>query len=249
MPEPSPTIRIARRSTSGVTAEGGDAFAVTLLRRAGFIPESSIHRFWHRLHYDIGTDRENSRATHAYDMLTAARYPVVIDPSLRLLPQPADDQPPATLPETISRALRELGEQVGRLDEAAEVSSLLRVLTDTRNGALLPVRELVDKAVPCVEGLHSPRAATAASALREASRALLAAHVELSIAADALESLPGAQQQHPDPAAAGPRVTAARARAATSPSPGRQRAASTPPVPATPATSAVTDAGPAQRRR
>ncbi|MDX6350381.1 MAG: hypothetical protein QOF84_5171 [Streptomyces sp.] len=215
MPEPSPTIRIARRSTSGVTAEGGDAFAVTLLRRAGFIPESSIHRFWHRLHYDIGTDRENARATHAYEMLTAAGYPVVIDPSLRLFPQPADDQPAATHAEMISRALRELGEGVGQLDEAAEVSSLLRVLTDTRNGVLLPVRGLVDQSVQWVEGLPSPRAATAASALREAGRAVLAAHVELSIAADALQTLPDGQQRHPDPAAADPRASAARARTTT----------------------------------
>ncbi|MFI1953169.1 hypothetical protein ACH437_15180 [Streptomyces xinghaiensis] len=84
MPEPVPAIHIARRPTSGVTAEGGDAFAATLLERAGFIPQSSIRQSWYRLHYDMGEDYENEKATSAYEMLTAAGYPVAIDPSLRL---------------------------------------------------------------------------------------------------------------------------------------------------------------------
>ncbi|MFD1660212.1 hypothetical protein ACFSL4_18910 [Streptomyces caeni] len=211
MPEPIPAIRIARRPTSGVTAEGGDAFAATLLERAGFVPQSSIRQSWYRLHYDMGEDYENEKATHAYEMLTAARYPVVIDPSLRLRNDRTGTPPLAATHDVYNQTLSALIDEIVHADEAVEVAALLYVLTDEKIGMLPALREVVEKAGFWVDGLGTP---PLAERLREANRALLEATVGIHHTADALLALPDDRQRRPVPQWL-LRTQAAQARTAT----------------------------------
>lgn len=72
-------IRIARGRGGQVEATGPlDPLAAALLRRAGFLSGQ-----WVRLPFDMGGEWENEHASWAADMLTAARYPLTLDPALR----------------------------------------------------------------------------------------------------------------------------------------------------------------------
>ncbi|TQE15534.1 hypothetical protein Sipo8835_45300 [Streptomyces ipomoeae] len=231
MPEPIPAIRIARHPTSGVTAEGGDAFAATLLERAGFIPQSSIRQSWYRLHYDMGDDYENEKATYAYEMLTAARYPVVIDPSLLLRNDGTGTAPLVATHDAYNQTLSTLIDEIVHADEAVEVAALLYVLTDEKIGMLPALREVVEKAGFWVDGLGTP---PLAERLRKANRALLDATVGIHHTADALLALPEDHQRSPVPQWL-LRIQAAQARTATGhapASPGSDEAE--PPPPAAP---------------
>ncbi|MET8682542.1 hypothetical protein ABZW18_34600 [Streptomyces sp. NPDC004647] len=110
-------ITITRGRGGEVEADGPlDECAVRLLLRAGFLAEGTLSGYWYRLPFDLGGAWENQTASHAAQMLTAARYRVVLDPALRpaqptagtpSLPQGrATNQPPplkavaTPLPET-----------------------------------------------------------------------------------------------------------------------------------------------------
>jgi hypothetical protein len=81
-------IRITRGPGGEVEVAGSfDAFAADVLRRAGFLFEPSLRGHWIRLPFDLGRDWENEHASWAAEMLTAARYPVHLDPDLRV-PRP-----------------------------------------------------------------------------------------------------------------------------------------------------------------
>ncbi|MFF7393199.1 hypothetical protein ACFZAE_32760 [Streptomyces scabiei] len=215
MLEPTPSIRIARHPTSGVTAEGGDAFAATLLERAGFIPQSSIRQSWYRLHYDMGEDYENEKATYAYEMLSAVGYPVVIDPSLLLRNDGTGTPAFAATHSAYNQTLSTLIDEIVHADETVEVAALLYVLTDEKIGMLPALREVVEKASFWVDGLGTP---PLAERLREANRALLDATVGIHHTADALLALPDDRQRRPVPQWL-LRTQAAQARTATSHTP------------------------------
>ncbi|WP_345279369.1 hypothetical protein [Streptomyces gulbargensis] len=78
------TIEIARRPGGEVDVAGPlDDLAVALLKRAGFLTEPTLRGLWVRLPFDMGRSWENERGRWAAEMLGAARYPVVLDDSLR----------------------------------------------------------------------------------------------------------------------------------------------------------------------
>ncbi|MFE3645895.1 hypothetical protein ACFXOM_33810 [Streptomyces sp. NPDC059169] len=86
-------IRITRGQGGEVEVDGAfDAFAADVLRRAGFLFEPSLRGHWIRLPFDLGEAWENEHATWAAEMLSAARYRVDLDPSLRT---PTTNAPPA----------------------------------------------------------------------------------------------------------------------------------------------------------
>ncbi|MFI6057262.1 hypothetical protein [Streptomyces sp. NPDC051286] len=91
MPTP-PDIVITRDPTGNVTAEGGDEPAVTLLKRAGFVIETTPRSFWYRLPWDMGEAHENQMASHATRMLSATGYRVDLGPDLHVgqLTTPSD---------------------------------------------------------------------------------------------------------------------------------------------------------------
>lgn len=78
----TPDVVITREPDGNVIAEGGDALATTLLKRAGFVIETTPRSFWYRLPWDMGEARENQMASHAARMLTAVGYHVDVDPGL-----------------------------------------------------------------------------------------------------------------------------------------------------------------------
>ncbi|MET8577331.1 hypothetical protein [Streptomyces sp. NPDC005012] len=76
-------MRITRGRGGQVEVDGVvDSFAAEILRRAGYLFEPSLRGTWIRLPFDLGHAWENEHAGWAADMLTAARYPVRLDPSL-----------------------------------------------------------------------------------------------------------------------------------------------------------------------
>ncbi|MEU9246973.1 hypothetical protein [Streptomyces sp. NPDC048385] len=91
----SEPIRITRGEGGEVEVEGRyDAFAAEVLRRAGFLFEPSLRGYWIRLPFDLGRDWENEHASWAAEMLSAARYPVRLDPDLHISP-PGQSTPSA----------------------------------------------------------------------------------------------------------------------------------------------------------
>jgi hypothetical protein len=76
-------IKITRGRGGEVEVAGVlDSFAAEILRRAGFLFEPTLRGHWIRLPFDLGRDWENAHATWAASMLTAAHYPVRLDPDL-----------------------------------------------------------------------------------------------------------------------------------------------------------------------
>jgi hypothetical protein len=93
-------IRILRGPGGEVEVEGAyDEFATRILARAGFMTFPALRGQWVRLPFDLGRDWENRHASWAAEMLSAARYPVHLDPDLRV-PSPGrpTPSPPATRP-------------------------------------------------------------------------------------------------------------------------------------------------------
>jgi len=91
----SDPIRITRSEGGEVEVEGRyDAFAASILARAGFLTYPTLRGQWVRLPFDLGRAWENEHASWAADMLTAARYAVDLDPDLRPAP-PAASAPPS----------------------------------------------------------------------------------------------------------------------------------------------------------
>ncbi|MFC9745255.1 hypothetical protein [Streptomyces niveus] len=90
-------IRITRGRGGQVEATSPlDPLAAALLRRAGFLSGQ-----WVRLPFDMGGEWENEHASWAADMLTAARYPVTVDPTLRSAPRsgaPSQSRPTTPCP-------------------------------------------------------------------------------------------------------------------------------------------------------
>lgn len=90
----SEAIRISRGPGGEVEVDGAvDAFAASVLARAGFDTYPTLRGVWIRLPFDLGRTWENEHATWAAEMLTAARYSVDLDPDLRSTP-PAPSAPP-----------------------------------------------------------------------------------------------------------------------------------------------------------
>lgn len=78
------TIRITRGPGGEVEVDGPvDAFAASVLARAGFDTYPTMRGVWIRLPFDLGRRWENEHASWAAEMLTAARYAVGLDPDLR----------------------------------------------------------------------------------------------------------------------------------------------------------------------
>lgn len=78
----TPDVVITREPDGNVVAEGGDELAITLLKRAGFVIETTPRSFWYRLPWDLGEERENRLASYAARMLTAVGYQIDLDPGL-----------------------------------------------------------------------------------------------------------------------------------------------------------------------
>ncbi|MFE9601578.1 hypothetical protein [Streptomyces hokutonensis] len=98
-------IRITRGPGGEVEVDGPvDAFAASVLARAGFDTSPMLRGVWIRLPFDLGRRWENEHATWAAEMLTAARYTVDLDPGLRPAPDSASAPPPPRRAKTAMTA-------------------------------------------------------------------------------------------------------------------------------------------------
>lgn len=100
MTDDNEPLHITRGRGGQVEVDGFvDSFAAEILRRAGFLFEPTLRGTWIRLPFDLGHAWENEHASWAAAMLTAARYPVRLDPSLTDTP-PDRTVPPPPAPGT-----------------------------------------------------------------------------------------------------------------------------------------------------
>lgn len=170
----TPDVVITRRPESGVTAEGGDELAAALLRRAGFIPQSSPMQQWYRLPYDLGEQTENEMVGHAVQMLRAARYEVDLDPSLAAV------------------ADQEVSDRAGRLDAASTAEQTAQAvprLLDSADSALVRLREALEASTGRWGDLPGESAQELADRLGAVCEHLAQVGRGLSDAADELRSL------------------------------------------------------------
>ncbi|MGQ4484288.1 hypothetical protein ACN6LM_002616 [Streptomyces sp. SAS_281] len=87
-------ISIIRGRGGQVEVEGAvDAFASSVLARAGFDTYPTLQGVWIHLPFDLGRTWENEHATWAAEMLVAARYNVDLDQDLRAAGPPASAPP------------------------------------------------------------------------------------------------------------------------------------------------------------
>jgi hypothetical protein len=99
-------ISITRGQGGEVEVESAiDSLARDVLSRAGFLFQPSLRGHWIRLPFDMGRDWENEHATWAAEMLSAARYPVSLDPDLHAnAPAPPASSGPARPPSMTAQA-------------------------------------------------------------------------------------------------------------------------------------------------
>ncbi|MEU3692351.1 hypothetical protein [Streptomyces narbonensis] len=206
MPTP-PDVVITRHPTGNVTAEGGDELAFTLLKRAGFVIETTPRSFWYRLPWDMGEARENQMASHAATMLTAAGYRVGLGPDLRVGPltTPSDPQGKSVHGHQILLLTDELN-GAEAYETAAE---LTEHVLDPHDGVLVRLSEFFEAAAEQAKASETDVGWDLSYDFAEAAAKLTSVGEDLHVAADRLRALdrpakPGWQARVADYYAAAP---------------------------------------------
>ncbi|MFF2954092.1 hypothetical protein ACFVVU_22465 [Kitasatospora sp. NPDC057965] len=142
---PAPVITISVEPSGSVVAEGSsDDLAATLLRHAGFRQIEDWYGCRHRLPSTTAAADRAAIATHATEMLRAARYSVDLDPRL-------DKGLPAAVTDRYGLApageqILQLTDQIRGATDFAEFSKALDELLDPDDGVLLRVHEALEAA-------------------------------------------------------------------------------------------------------
>ncbi|MFJ1602549.1 hypothetical protein ACIOHS_04130 [Streptomyces sp. NPDC088253] len=140
----TPDVVITREPTANVTAEGGDELAVTLLKRAGFVIETTPRSFWYRLPWDMGEQRENRMASHAARMLTAVGYQVELDPGLDVTRITTPTDPLGT--RVHGQQILSLTDQLNGAETYAGAADLVEHVADPDDGVLVRLGEFFEAA-------------------------------------------------------------------------------------------------------
>ncbi|WP_431949507.1 hypothetical protein [Actinacidiphila sp. bgisy167] len=186
MPTP-PDVVITRHPTGNVTAEGGDELAVALLKRAGFVIETTPLSFWYRLPWDMGEARENEMASHAARMLTAVGYRVDLGPDLRVgrLTTPSDPQGKRVHGQQILRLTDEIN-GAGTYETAAD---LTEHVLDPNDGVLVRLSEFFEAAAEQAKASETDTGWDLSYDFAEAAATLTSLGEDLYNAADQLRAL------------------------------------------------------------
>ncbi|QHC26766.1 hypothetical protein GR130_08280 [Streptomyces sp. GS7] len=142
---PSPSIIITTEPSGSVSAKGAnDDLSATLLKHAGFQQIQDWYGRRHRLPTTTPTADRSAIATHATEMLRAARYTVDLDPSLDTNRSTA----PANLlgPYTAGAEILRLTDQIRAVENGAELLQAVDHLLHPEQGALERVREALEAA-------------------------------------------------------------------------------------------------------
>lgn len=135
---------IVRESTGNVSATGGDDLASALLRRAGFVLQTTPDAHWWRLLWDQGEERENQMASHAARMLTAVGYSVELDPALAVGPVTTPTDPRGT--RVFGHAVLELTDQITGSDTSEAAAQAVEHVLDPADGVLVRLQEFFEVA-------------------------------------------------------------------------------------------------------
>ncbi|MFD5437786.1 hypothetical protein ACFWJ4_37245 [Kitasatospora sp. NPDC127067] len=148
-----PVITISAEPSGSVVATGtGDDLSATLLRHAGFKQIDDWHGRRHRLPTTTPRPDAAAIATHAAEMLRAARYSVVVDPRLDTgrLATPTD---PHGLKVTGQQVLQ-LTDQIRGASTATDAAEALDQILDPDDGVLSRLREALEAAAEQVTDLN-----------------------------------------------------------------------------------------------
>ncbi|MCI3270612.1 hypothetical protein [Streptomyces cylindrosporus] len=140
----TPQVVITREPTGNVIAEGGDELAVTLLKRAGFVIETTPLSFWYRLPWDMGKKRENQMASHAARMLTAVGYQVELDPGLDVTRITTPTDPLGT--RVYGHQILSLTDTLNEAETYTGAADLVEHVVDPKDGVLVRLSEFFEAA-------------------------------------------------------------------------------------------------------
>ncbi|GGS40798.1 MULTISPECIES: hypothetical protein [Streptomyces] len=142
---PSPSITITAEPSGSVSAKGAsDDLSATLLKHAGFQQIDDWYGRRHRLPTTTPTDDRAAIATHAAEMLRAARYGVDLDPALDTTKAFTSANPLG--PYAAGAELLRLTEQIRSAETGADLKQALDHLLDPEHGALERIREALEAA-------------------------------------------------------------------------------------------------------
>ncbi|ATW48215.1 hypothetical protein [Streptomyces peucetius] len=186
MPTP-PDVVITRHPTGNVTAEGGDELAFTLLKRAGFVIETTPRSLWYRLPWDMGEARENQMASHAARMLSAVGYRVDLGPDLHVGPltTPSDPQGKHVYGHQVLRLTDELN-GAATYETAAD---LAEHVLDPHDGVLVRLGEFFEATAEQAKASETDAGWDLSYDFAEAAATLTALGEDLHVAADQLRAL------------------------------------------------------------
>ncbi|MFE7334775.1 hypothetical protein [Streptomyces griseus] len=143
---PSPSITITAEPSGSVSAKGAsDDLSATLLKHAGFQQIDDWYGRRHRLPTTTTPLADQvAIATHAAEMLRAARYGVDLDPTLDTTQAFASANPLG--PYTAGAELLRLTDQIRSAENGADLKQALDHLLDPEHGTLERIREALEAA-------------------------------------------------------------------------------------------------------
>ncbi|MDT0464759.1 hypothetical protein [Streptomyces gibsoniae] len=219
---PTPSITITAEPSGSVSAKGaGDDLSATLLRHAGFQQIEDWYGRRHRLPTTTQAADRAAIATHAAEMLRAARYGVDLDPSLDTTRMTTPANPLG--PYNAGAELLRLTDQIRAAKNGADLRQAVDHLLHPEHGALERVREALEAACEQITDLDdeayplADRFGYAAEFVSSAQSELVDSDSELGHVGDSQQS-PAETQTHspkladPQSAALATSPTAARAR-------------------------------------
>ncbi|WP_329553682.1 hypothetical protein [Streptomyces sp. NBC_00696] len=142
---PAPSITITAEPSGSVSAKGaGDDLSATLLKHAGFQQIEDWYGRRHRLPTTTPAADRAAIATHAAEMLRAARYGVDLAPSLNTARISTTANPLG--PYTAGAELLQLTDQIRSAETGADLLQAVDHLLHPEHGALERVREALEAA-------------------------------------------------------------------------------------------------------
>ncbi|KMS74385.1 hypothetical protein ACM01_13895 [Streptomyces viridochromogenes] len=182
-----PTVVITREPTGNVIAEGGDELAVTLLKRAGFVIETTPLSFWYRLPWDMGEERENQMASHATRMLTAVGYHVDLDPGLDVTRFTTPSDPKGI--RVYGQQILLLTDQLNGAGTYAEAAELAEHVLDPNDGVLVRLGEFFEAAAAQVNAADTASGWDLSHVFEDAAATIVDLGTELRDAGDRMRAL------------------------------------------------------------
>ncbi len=182
------TVTITSEPSGSVVVRGGDSLAASLLTHAGFAFVNDWHGARHRLPTTMPFGEQAAIATHAAEMLRAARYTVDLAPGLdtNRLTTPTD---PHGL-HVVGGQVLSLTDRINGASDAAQTARAVDQLINPTDGVLIRLQEALESAAEKVTDLDDD-AYELADRFTAASEHLTAATEELKGTTEELRDLDG----------------------------------------------------------